>query len=242
MSFNNFGYSYPPLTSNSLLRALFNNHNAQQAVRRRAFFPFHFDDVMRVNNVRLAWRAHRRAASPVPTFTDSSLWESKKLHAPESIKSLIRDGVQGTSAVCVLVGSSTWDRRWVRYEIARSVVDKKGLLVVHLNGINHHQSRSPDPYGLNPLDYMAVGKDLHGRYHLFEKECGWNADLARYEWGWHRYKDYQLPVDLPWYLPDPRPGYVTPLSRGTLSYCYIGDKGYQNIGLWIDAAARAVGR
>ena len=62
--------------------------------------------------------------------------------SPESLKNLIRDGVEHTSAVCVLVGSETWSRRWVRYEIARAVIDDRGLLAVHLNNIEH-QSETP---------------------------------------------------------------------------------------------------
>jgi hypothetical protein len=66
-------------------------------------------------------------------FYDGSLWESRKAEGDEAIKTLIREGVQYTSAVCVLVGTETWTRRWVKYEIARSVMDERGLLVVHIN-------------------------------------------------------------------------------------------------------------
>lgn len=216
-------------------------YRPKRSINRRAFFSFHFDDVMRVNNVRNAWRAHRRDTSPVSSFTDSSLWESKQLEVPESIKSLIRDGVQGTSAVCVLAGSSTWNRRWVRYEMARSVVDEKGLLAVHLNGINHHQSRRPDPYGPNPLDYMAVGWNDRGQYCLYERVLRRTA-LGGDQWIWQRYSDYTRAVNLPAYLSPPTYGYVIPLSTGAASYCYAQHDGYHNIGSWIDHAARTVGR
>ena len=67
-----------------------------------------------------------------------------------------------TSAVCVLVGSETWLRRWVRYEIARAVIDELGLLAVHINSIRHHQRLTTDALGPNPLEYMAVGKVQDG--------------------------------------------------------------------------------
>ena len=99
---------------------------------------------MRVNVVRNAWKIVR-PEYPLGgrTFYDSSLWESRQLEDPETLKRLIREGVGYTSAVCVLVGTETALRRWVRYEIARAVIDKRGLLAVHLNGVRHHKLLIP---------------------------------------------------------------------------------------------------
>src|ERR1700683_1813608 len=101
--------------------------------KRKVFFSFHFDDVMRVNVVRNAWKITHPDNALMRSFYDSSLWESRRLEAPESLKRLIREGVDYTSAVCVLIGSETWVRRWVRYEIARAIIDERGLLGVRLN-------------------------------------------------------------------------------------------------------------
>src|SRR5258708_23187661 len=106
-------------------------------VKRKAYFAFHFDDIMRVNNVRNAWKITHPDGALNRSFYDSSLWENKRLEGDDALKKLIRDGVGYTSAVCVLVGTETWSRRWVKYEIARSVVDDRGLLAVHINGLNH---------------------------------------------------------------------------------------------------------
>lgn len=207
-------------------------------VKRRAYFAFHFDDIMRVNNVRKAWCIHHPDAPQMRSFQDSSLWERRKLESDDSLKRLMREGVQYTSAVCVLAGTDTWSRRWVRYEIARAVIDNRGLLTVHLNGLRHHQTRMPELNGENPLHFMGVGKLpvanylAPPRYALFENHSG----------GWYRYQDHYAEVDLPRYLPDPAPGYVTPLSSGAAEYDYATQNGSTNIGAWIDAAAQAVGR
>ena len=37
-----------------------------------------------------------------------------------------------SSVVCVLIGSNTWASRWVRYEIALSVINERGLLGVSI--------------------------------------------------------------------------------------------------------------
>ncbi|MDX6611151.1 MAG: hypothetical protein QOD75_337 [Blastocatellia bacterium] len=113
---------------------------------------------MRVNVVRNAWKITHPDNALSRSFYDSSLWERRKLESDDSLKRLIRDGVSYTSAACVLVGSETWTRRWVRYEIARAIIDGRGVLAVHLNSIRHHQTKTPHTRGQNPLDFIAVGK------------------------------------------------------------------------------------
>jgi MTH538 TIR-like domain (DUF1863) len=177
----------------SLLGAIAN----AKAQKRKVYFAFHFDDVMRVNNVRQAWKIDYPDAPGMRSFYDSSFWESRQLDAPESVKRLIRDGVEHTSTICVLVGSQTWGRRWVRYEIARAVIDGRGLLAVHLNNIRHHAIRQPHPLGENPLAYMAVGKVqspnafVAARYYLFELTGQ----------GWIPYQDHTDAVKCPATLP-----------------------------------------
>jgi hypothetical protein len=211
-------------------------------IKRRAFFSFHFDDVMRVNVVRQAWKfSHPEAHS----YTDSSLWENRQLEGKEALKHLIRDGVEYTSAVCVLIGSETWCRPWVRYEIARAIIDERGLLGVHLNGIRHHQRRTADSLGINPLEFMAVGKVQENalaaaKYYLFERWPVWNG--SGYAFAWHRYRDYNSAVKLPSWLRDCPAGYVTPLSECTPLYDFISQEGHKNLGKWIDEAAQRAGR
>jgi hypothetical protein len=205
--------------------------------KRKVYFSFHFDDIMRVNNVRNAWKIDHPDSSLMRSFYDSSLWESRKLENPESIKRLIREGVEKTSVICVLVGSETSLRRWVRYEIARAVIDGRGLLAVHLNNLRHHATTTVHPLGFNPLANMAVGKvqetiQLPPRYYLFEYTMQ----------GWTRYQDHTDPVNLPPYLTDPAPGYVMQLSTGTAIHDYVLGDGHKNIGTWIDQAAQQVGR
>jgi MTH538 TIR-like domain (DUF1863) len=216
------------------------------AVRRKAFFSFHYDDIMRVNVVRNAWKIDHPDNALMRSFQDSSLWESRKLEGDDAVKRLIREGVEYTSAVCVLIGTETWLRRWVKYEIARAVIDGRGLLAVHLNSIRHHHTQTPHTRGYNPLDFMAVGKVQPGvlstpKYYLFEKLAVPNG-IGGYKWEWHRYSDYTSSVSLPPWVADPVAGYVTPLSQNATVYDYIADDGHRNIGSWIDNAAQGAGR
>lgn len=192
---------------------------------------------MRVNVVRNAWKITHPDNALMRSFYDSSLWENRMREGPESLKQLIRDGVNNTSTICVLIGSETWLRRWVRYEIARAVIDGRGLLGVHINSINHHRTRLPHAHGLNPLAYMAVGRVQSSLlsapiYYLFERTSE----------GWLRYQDHTTSVRLPPWLADPALGNVTPLSYGADEYDYILHEGHKNIGAWIDRAAQRAGR
>jgi hypothetical protein len=155
------GSTSPPARSLGLLGGLSPDVvPAPAATKRKAFFSFHYADVMRVNNVRNSGEfktGSQSSGRAVEGFYDGSLWERRKLEGPEAIKNLIRNGVHNTSAVCVLAGSETWSRRWVRYEIARAIADSRGLLTVHVNGLRHHKHGVPDAQGPNPLNFMAVG-------------------------------------------------------------------------------------
>jgi hypothetical protein len=58
-------YTAPAFGTLASLGTLAGGYDA--AIKRKAYFAFHFDDIMRVNDVRKAWNR---------TFCDSSLWES----------------------------------------------------------------------------------------------------------------------------------------------------------------------
>jgi hypothetical protein len=64
---------------------------------------------MRVNVVRNAWKISHPDNALMRRFYDSSLWESRKREGPESLKQLIREGVNNTSAICVA--------GWFRYVV-----------------------------------------------------------------------------------------------------------------------------
>jgi hypothetical protein len=215
--------------------------------KRRAFFSFQFDaDIMRVNNVRNAWKIDHPDSPTNRSFRDSSLWETRKLEAPEAVKNLIRVGVLYTSAVCVLAGSMTWDRRWVRYEIARAIIDGRGLLTVHLNNIRHHRTKGVHPRGRNPLAHMGIAKiqqnaNTPPQYFLYEMSFAPDGNGGLVE-NWTPYGDYTAPVKKPAWLTDPSVGYVMPLSNNTAEYDYVLDQGHRSIGSWIDEAAKQAGR
>ncbi len=207
--------------------------------KRNIFFSFHYADIMRVNNVRKSGEFKTEATNGsrnIEGFYDYSLWESRKLAGENSLKDLIREGVERTSAICVLVGTDTWRRPWVRYEIARSVIDGRGLLAVHINGLKHHQELQSHALGENPCRYLGIAKkSTDGKYYLCERV----SENQDYTWKW--YQKHKLSVNVPAYMPKPTLNNPVRLSDYTQTYDWT-QGGHNRIGAWIDAAAQAVRR
>jgi hypothetical protein len=220
-----------PELPRSALAALF----APVETKRKVYFAFRHRDIMRVNNVRNAWCIDHPDSSLNRSFYDRSIWDSSAATTDEGLKDLMRRGVEFSSAVCVLVGTDTWWSRWVRYEIARSVIDERGLLAVHINGLNHVRTQQPSPHGYNPLNCLGIYHSPGGKYFLAQK-------VDDFAGNWELYEDFKGPVSLPRYIPSVQRGYVEPLSNYVSEYDYVAEAGHKNIGAWIDRAAVAVGR
>ncbi|MEL6647815.1 MAG: TIR domain-containing protein [Pseudomonadota bacterium] len=202
-----------------------------QPAKRRVFFSFHYqNDIWKVNQVRNSWRYNHENTRESEGFFDGSIWESSRRTGPESLKSLIREGIKNTSVTCVLVGAATYERRWVRYELARSVVKGNGLLAVKINLMGNQQGYVSQE-GPNPLDYMGV-YNAGGAIRLAERKNG----------NWVKYDDYTQAVDLPATWVKPHDTTVIRLSRYAGLYCYKTQGGGANFSSWVRQAAADVGR
>lgn len=122
---------------------------------KRVFFSFHYQDVidLRANVVRNHWmtKADREEAG----FYDASIWENAKRQGEISLKRLINDGLDNTSNTCILIGSQTYARPWVRYEILKSFKRGNHLFGVHINSIKGKDGQTKGQ-GPNPLENVGV--------------------------------------------------------------------------------------
>ncbi len=202
-----------------------------QANKRRVFFSFHYqNDIWRVNQVRNSWRYNHENTRESEGFFDGSIWERSQRTGPESLKGLIREGIKNTSVTCVLVGAMTYQRRWVRYELARSVIKGNGLLAVKIHLMADQQGYASQE-GPNPLDYIGV-YNAGNAICFAEKKNG----------NWVRYNDYTQAVDLPTTWVKPHDTTVIRLSCYAGSYCYKTQNGSANFSSWVRQAAADVGR
>lgn len=122
---------------------------------KRVFFSFHYQDVVdfRANVVRNHWLTksdHEEAG-----YFDASIWEKSKREGEESLKRLINGGLENTSNTCVLIGSKTYCRQWVRYEILKSFMRGNYLFGVHINGIKDKEGQTK-ANGVNPFEFVGV--------------------------------------------------------------------------------------
>jgi hypothetical protein len=128
---------------------------------KRVFFSFHWADVIdfRANVVRQHWVAklNRDEAG----FFDASLWETAKKTSPTAVKRIINSGLDGTSVTCALIGSYTYARRWVRYELMKSFRKGNAMLGVHINCIAGRDQQTK-PAGPNPFEYLGVTFSQNG--------------------------------------------------------------------------------
>src|SRR6266481_410491 len=122
---------------------------------KRVFFSFHYQDVtdFRANVVRQHWltKPDREAAG----FFDASMWETAKKMGDTAVKRLINSALIGTSVTCVLIGSQTYGRPWVRYEILKSFREGKSMLAVHINSIRGRDQLTK-PRGPNPMSFVGI--------------------------------------------------------------------------------------
>jgi hypothetical protein len=116
---------------------------------RKVFFSFHYDrDAWRVSQVRNCNVVNRFDKNP---FYDKAVWEKIKRQGDAAIRRWIDEQLRGTSVTVVLIGKETARRRWVKYEIERSIELRKGLIGVHIIGIKDQNGGTEETLGPNPL-------------------------------------------------------------------------------------------
>jgi hypothetical protein len=191
---------------------------------KRVFFSFHYQDVIdfRANVVRQHWltKPDREAAG----FFDASMWESAKRTGSVAVKRLINSGLYGTSVTCVLVGSETYVRPWVRYEILNSFRKGNSILAVHINTIKGRDQLTKMK-GPNPLEYVGVSfSDTGDTGTLWEQFDGQWKEYSEID-GNSSYRTGGLAEEYR------DKGFN--LSNWYPSYDWVIDDGYRNFATWV---------
>ncbi len=187
----------------------------------QVFFSFDYQDVIdfRANVVRNHWCT--KTMKEKVDFLDASIWESEKVTEEYTLKKIINVALQETNVTVVLIGSETYKRRWVRYEMVRSLVQGNKLIAVHINSIKDKYGNTK-PLGPNPLDYVAYMKYKKKKVSFFE--CKNDR--------WLNYKDY-IPFTLENSDIFPIQNEMCPLSLHFPVYDWVLDVGYHNFSQWI---------
>ena len=191
---------------------------------KRVFFSFHYQDVVdfRANVVRQHWltKPDREAAG----FFDASIWGTAQRTGSIAVKRLINSGLEGTTVTCVLIGSQTYARPWVRYEILKSFKRGNRLIAVHINSI-HGKDQATKPRGANPLTHLGVTFAGSGE----------TATLLEYVRGsWKEYAEidgsasYRIDA-----AAEQLRGGSFNLTHWCPEYDWVAHEGYNNFATWI---------
>jgi hypothetical protein len=200
-------------------------------VARHTFFSFHYKpDVTRAWVVRNSWvmkvaQGERDDAG----FFDRSVFEAAQRDSEDALKRFLREGLKNTTVTCVLVGSETSLRRWVRYEIFQSFMRGNGLLAIRVHSIPGF-NKLPAAVGFNPFDCLAFAVD---------------GDQIRFKeymtTGWQFARDVgSMPLRDAAYDLGGRRNHT--LANLFPVYEWDSGNGYKNLGEWIESAATQAGR
>lgn len=189
---------------------------------RRCFFSFHYQDVIdfRANVVR----NHNVTKEGNGGFFDASIWETAKKQGDIALKRLINGGLENTSTTVVLIGSGTYARRWVQYEIMKSIERGNKVLGVHINGIRD-RNNSVRAQGPNPFDYLGLQISDDGRmgtptvWNLNQKKWCYYEDLGKFSINQQSIEKH---------------GKNLPLSTWLPTYDWVADKGFDNFASWVE--------
>ena len=110
---------------------------------RRVFFSFHYQrDIFRVNQIRSMPNITGCSAAG---FQDASLWEDAEKKGEAAIKKLIDDGLNNTSVTVVCIGEKTAGRKYINYEIQKSIDRGNGLVGVQIHHLKDHNQNTDNP-------------------------------------------------------------------------------------------------
>jgi hypothetical protein len=189
----------------------------------RVFFSFHYQDVIdfRANVVRNHWmtKPDREAAG----FFDASIWESAKKQGDIALKRLINGGLENTTNTCVLIGSDTYFRPWVRYEILKSFKRGNHIFGVHINSIKGKDGLTKSS-GLNPLQHVGVTYSENGKTATL-----W--ELVGNEWVKYDKIDGSANYDVQ--VGEPYQGKGFNLGTWYKTYDWKSDDGFTNFPNWV---------
>ena len=187
---------------------------------KRVYFAFHYQDVidLRANVVR---KHNVVGGASAAGYFDHSIWEEAKRTSPQALKRLINSELENTTVTAVLIGSDTWARRWVRYEIMKSIERGNRVLGVHINSIKGRDQLTK-PLGPNPFDNLGAEISQDG---VKATPTEWKDEKWIYYTDLDPFTVSQQPVA--------NRGRHLPLSHWLSVYDWVADNGYNTFSNWI---------
>lgn len=143
---------------------------------RTTFFSFHYDnDIWRASQVRNSDVVDESIEES--GFIDGASWESIKREGEDAVRDWINRQMKGCSVTVILIGSDTYDRKWINYEIEKSYQEDMGLVGVRIHKIRDEDGNR-NRRGKNPLSKYEnpnTGENLSSIFNTYD----WVGDDGR---------------------------------------------------------------
>jgi hypothetical protein len=125
---------------------------------RRVFFSFHYQqDIWRINQIR---NLHEIVGCAAAGFQDASLWEEAKKKGDAEIKRMIDNALTGTTVTVVFIGAQTAGRKYINYEVQKSIDRGNGLVGIQINHLKDKDGKT-DPVGTTPALLTRHGTPVY---------------------------------------------------------------------------------
>jgi hypothetical protein len=141
---------------------------------RRTFFSFHYKYVWKVNQIRSMPNV---IGSSAAGFQDASLWEEAKKKGDKEIKSMIDKGLKNTSVTVVFVTRGTSNRKYINYEIDKSIERGNGLVAVQIHHLKDQSGNTGEP-GAIPFQIKKNGFKAY-KYSNKDTLARWIEEAAK---------------------------------------------------------------
>lgn len=82
-------------------------------------------------------------------------WEAVKARGDKAIESWIDDKMRNKTALVVLIGTETSQRRWVRHEIIKAWNENRRMVGIHIHRLLG-STQQMDPKGANPFAKISL--------------------------------------------------------------------------------------
>jgi len=141
---------------------------------RRVFFSFHYKYVWKVNQIRSIPNIIGTAAAG---FQDASLWEESKKKGDKVIKAMIDKALANTSVTVVCVTYGTINRKYINYEIDKSLERGNGLVAIQIHHLKDKKGETGSP-GTIPEQIAANGFKAY-KYTNKDSLAKWIEEAAK---------------------------------------------------------------
>ncbi|MCH7588438.1 MAG: TIR domain-containing protein [Chloroflexi bacterium] len=140
---------------------------------RRVFFSFHYKHVWRVNQIRSIPNITGTASAG---FQDASLWEEAKKKGVKEIQQMIDKALANTSVTVVCVTYGSTQRKYINYEIDKSLDKGNGLVAVLIHNFKDQYGNTGSP-GAIPSQIKANGFKAY-KYTTSKSFAKWVEEAA----------------------------------------------------------------